>query len=148
MIVKVYHQCDNLFPRLAILGRLIEPQFFRSASIGTVRYQSYISSEQTRDDSCVIFVHNDEQKIGRILMISRDKNGDTLFLIQPAVIQKALTFSIRRKTYTCNNISFGYFHLNKFLLVSWRVLKEKLAYVDNGNNSYIFFRFPNLVESS
>ncbi len=147
-IVKVYHPCDNLFPRLTILDQLIEPQFFRSVSIETARYQSYISKEQTRDDSCVLFVKNYQQYIGCILMIICDKNGDTLFLIQPAVIGKTLTFSICKKTYTCNNICFGYLDLKKFLLLSWRDLKEKLAYFDNSKNSYIFFRFPNLVESS
>jgi hypothetical protein len=149
VIVKVYHPCDNLFPRVTVLDRLIEPQFFRSASIGTVRYQSYASKEQTRDDSCVLFVKNDQQYVGRVSMIIRDKNGETLFLIQPAVIEKTLAFTVNKKTYTCHNILFGYFDLNKFLLLRWYVLQEKLAYVNNNNNnSYIFFRFPNLVESS
>ena len=87
-----------------MLDRLIEPEFFRSASVGTVRYQSFVSKEQIRDDSCVLFVKNDQQYIGCILMIICDKNGDILFLIQPAVIEKTLTFSICKKTYTCNNI--------------------------------------------
>ena len=147
-IVKVHHPCDNLFPRLTILDRVTEPEFFRTASVGTVRYQSYVSKEETRDDSCLLFVKNDQQYIGRISMINRDKNGHILFLSQPAIIEKTLTFSISKKTYTCNNIFFGYLDLDKFLLLNWRDLKEKLAYFYNSKNSYIFFRFPNLVESS
>jgi hypothetical protein len=81
-------------------------------------------------------------------MIIRDKYGEVVFLIQPAIIEKTLTFSVNKKTYTCKNILFGYLDLKKFLLLSSRHLKDKLAYFDNSNNSYIFFRFPNLVESS
>jgi len=81
-------------------------------------------------------------------MVIRDKNDEVLFLIQPAVIEKTLTFSVCKKTYTCENVLFGYFELNKFFLRSWRDLKDKLAYVDISNKSFFFFRFPNLVESS
>ena len=90
-IVKVYHPFDNLFPRLTILDQLIEPQFFRSVSIETVRYQSYISKEQTRDDSCVLFVKNDQQYIGCILMIICNKNGDTLFSYSTSCCLKKLS---------------------------------------------------------
>jgi len=148
VIVKVYHPCDNLFSHLKIFDRLTEPEFFRSASVGTVRYQSYINKERRRDDSCILFIKNGRQYIGRISMIIRDKKGEVLFLIQPAIIEKTLTFSVCKKTYTCKNVLFGHFDLNTCFLQSWRDLKDKLAYVNNSNNSYIFFRFPNLVESS
>jgi hypothetical protein len=81
-------------------------------------------------------------------MIIRDKDEQVSFLIQPAIIEKTLTFSISKKTYTCPNVFFGYFESNKFLMRSWRDLNDKLAYVCNSDNSYIFFRFPNLFESS
>jgi hypothetical protein len=147
-IVKVYHPCNNPFSHLDIFNNLNEPQFFKSASIGTIRYRSYVSKEQTRDDSCVLFTKNGHQCIGRILIIVRDKNQDVLFLIQPAVVEKSLTFSVSRKMYTCPNVFFGHFESNNFVLHSWRDLNDKLAYVYNSDRSCIFFRFPNLVESS
>ena len=78
----------TFFPHLTIFHQLSEPQFFNSASVSNIRYQSYVGKEQMRDSSCVLFIKNGQQHIGCILMIIRDENEQVLFFIQPVIIEK------------------------------------------------------------
>lgn len=147
-LVKTCHPCQNLLPDSAIINQLLEPQWFKSMYVGTTRYESFIDESKRRDDSCVFFTHNNQRRVGRILAIVKEKDQQPQCIIEPVVITRKISFTINRKKYECPNVFYGHFHSGDRLLVSWRDLHDKLAYALHIDELFVFFRFPNLVESS
>lgn len=147
-LVKTCRPCENPLPGSVLIDQLSVPQCFKSMYVGTTRYSSFADENKRRDDSCVFYTHNNQQRVGRILAIVKEKDQQPQCIVQPVVVSKKITFTVNRKKYECPNLFYGYFRANDLLLINWRDLHEKLAYVRYDDELFIFFRFPNLVESS
>lgn len=101
-------------------------------------------------DSCVLFNVAGETFVGFIMNIMRLVGNEILFRIQQVSVKDKFHLKMKQKKITCSNVFHGSLNQTSgFLFVQPDAVIEKLVYVyDAKMNAYIFFRVPNLLESS
>ncbi|CAM4767431.1 unnamed protein product [Rotaria magnacalcarata] len=125
-------------------------RFFSSYKIGRVRYTTVdYSNTKVVDDSAVLFQVNDEIHFGLINSIFTDDDDETLVEIWPLSNPKDFYILINGKNIDMPSIQEGKLEKNdNFYYVSACDIIEKCVYWRNKSNDFIFFRYPNLEESS
>ncbi|CAF4450948.1 unnamed protein product [Rotaria socialis] len=125
-------------------------RFFSSYKIGRVRYTTVdYSNTKVVDDSAVLFQVNGEIHFGLINSIFTDDDDETLVEVWPLSNPKDFYILINGKKIDMPSIQEGKLEKNdNFYYVSACDIIEKCVYWRNKSNDFIFFRYPNLEESS
>ena len=108
------------------------------------------SLNRQEDDSCVLFTLARKPAIGFIANIICTLQNELIFRIHPIVIKNQLYVIMNSKQIMCPNVLHGDLDPSgAFVYVQPQSIIEKLIYVyDKRLKRYIFFRVPNLCESS
>ena len=148
-IVKLMHSLDTI-NRISNLFSNKNIRSFSSCKVGHVRYTSMdYSNSKVADDSAVLFKLNDEIHFGLISSIFADENDDILLEIWPLSNASHLRVLTNSQQIDLPSIQEGKLeNNNNFYYVSIDDIVEKCVYWRNKLNHAIFFRYPNLEESS
>lgn len=126
-------------------------RLYQSCYVWTVRFTiaTYRTNRQ-RSDSCVLFILAGKPMVGFIVNIVETEQKQLLFRIHRISISKKLHVTINNKQVTCPNVIHGNLEGdNGFVYIKQDSIIEKLIHIyDARLRSYIFFRIPNLCESS
>lgn len=147
--VQVMHRSPDI-ARISTIFSNQNLRFYTSCKIGHIRYTSVdYSKSKVADDSAVIFKLEDEFHFGLITAIFSDEDNDILLELWPISNAKKLNIVTKLKTIQVPSIQEGTLeNNNNFYYVSINDIIEKCVYWRRESNRVIFFRYPNLEESS
>ena len=105
------------------------------------------------NDSCILFIINSKLKLGfirSVVRINRTKQYSYLFQVQLVTINSYLQINLDGKVICNKNVILGNLDsYNTHVYIKPQQIIEKIIHVyDKHLKQFIFFRFPNLVESS
>lgn len=124
---------------------------YRSCHISTVRFTivSYRIHGQ-KNDGCALFTLAGKPRIGFIVNIIETEHKQLLFRIRRISIKNNLRIVMNNKQITCPNVIHGNLDDDGgFVYANQDSIIEKLIYTYDINlRCYVFFRVPNLCESS
>ena len=112
---------------------------------------------QPTNDACVLYKSRANQcKIGFILCIGHliDKNEIYFLLNQVNITSAADTLNLQKKVFKCNNIMQGTILPDSTVIIDPSDVIQKLVFRPSYNltqsrsNTFIFFQYPNVMESS
>ena len=100
------------------------------------------------DDSCILYRSKTKYSVGfidRIVQVDQK----VFFKIQRVNIKEHLNFVWDNRNFSCHNISIGKLHDEEAeFFIKMEDVVEKLVHYQETTNSFFFFRFPTLRESS
>ena len=104
-------------------------------------------------DSCILFIISNKLRLGfinNIIRVNNTKQYSYLYQVQLVVINSYLHINVNGNNVFCKNVLFGNLDSNDmYMYIKPEQICEKLIHVfDKQSKQFIFFRFPNLVESS
>ena len=150
---KFRHQ-DKNSKDLTIIQVALRQQnvkLYLSCYFSTIRYTTvaYRTNRQ-QIDSCILFMLAGKTAIGFIANIIETDHQQLLFRIHRVSIDNKLYVTMNNKRITCSNVFHGNFDdESSFVYIKPQSIIEKLVHVyDDHLRCYIFFRVPNLCESS
>jgi len=148
-VVQVMHRLPDI-PRISTVFSNQNLRFFTSCKIGHIRYTTVdYSTSKVADDSAVIFKLEDELHFGLIKSIFADEDDDILLELWPISNAKKLNVVTKIKKIQISSIQEGTLeNNNNFYYVPVDDIIEKCVYWRKESNKVIFFRYPNLEESS
>jgi hypothetical protein len=128
-----------------------EIKLYKMCHVSTNRFTTVMhSAAHQKNDSCVLFNLAGKQAVGFIVNIICTRQKELLFRISRVSIKNQLFVALNNKKIPCPNVLHG--TLDSFdvhVYVKSQSIVEKLVHVyDKKLKSYIFFRVPNLCESS
>ena len=133
------------------LLRQSDIELYKSCYVSTNRFTT-IMYRMTRqsNDSCVLFKLAGKLAIGFIVNIIRARDNALLFRINRVSIKDKLHVIIDGKPVTCPNVFYGDLDpSNTPVLIRPPLIIEKIVHLYSEQLScYVFFRIPNLCESS
>lgn len=120
--------------------------YFSTIRFTTVSYRKHAQP----NDSCVLFFLAGEPVVGFITNIIETDLGQLLFRVHRVSVQDKLYISLQNERITCSNVFHGNLNdENGFLYVKPESIIEKIVHVyDYRRCYYVFYRIPNLCESS
>ena len=127
---------------------LYKTLIFNSIRFTIVTYRT----DGQKNDSCVLYRIAKKVRFGFITSIiqpSPDRN-DCVFHVRDVPVNGYLTINVNGTQITCSTVIFGSAEQkhSSFFIRPVDIV-EKLAYVFNiSSKTFIFFRFPNMLESS
>ncbi|CAF5100421.1 unnamed protein product [Rotaria sp. Silwood1] len=127
---------------------------FKTCHIGSNRFTTLSDNKtSTFTDSCILFTINDTLRLGfirHIIRVNCIKQCSYLCQVQLVTIDSYLDININGDVVPCKNVLFGNLDpLNSYVYIKFEEIIEKIIHVfDKQSKRFIFFRFPNLVESS
>jgi len=119
--------------------------------VSTIRFTIITyRADRHHNDSCVLFTLAGEPMVGFIVNIIETEQKQLLFRIHRISTTKKLHVTINNKRVACPNVIHGNLEdENGFVFIKQDSIIEKLIHTyDTGLRCYIFFRVPNLCESS
>ncbi|CAF3599883.1 unnamed protein product [Rotaria socialis] len=140
---------ETLYKDIQEIFRYDDIQLYQIVSIGTTRFTTRdFAKAKKNDDSCVLYRFNKSSHIGFIEHIVR-ANQKIFFKIKKVTIKENLTCTYGNRKFQCRNISMGSYNNdeNVFFIKPEDII-EKLVHYQEAANSFYFFRFPTLCESS
>ena len=121
---------------------------FRGIRFTTVTYQTL----RRQTDSCVLYKVAAKLRVGFITSIVKTSENYNEYIVQvrDAPLKQYLSINLNGELITCSHVTFSNSQqTNNSFFVRPNNILEKLAYVfDNKSKYFIFFRFPNMIESS
>jgi len=153
---KTASKTIQVIHRLPVINRICQIfsdqnlQFFASCKVGHIRYTTYnYSKSKVADDSAVLFKVIDEYIFGLINSIFTDDSNEVLLELWPLSYSKNLHIRTKTKNIDMPSIQEGTLeNNNNFYYVSVQDIIEKCVYWRKKSKQVIFFRYPNLEESS
>lgn len=137
-----YRQLQELFQRDDI-------KVFKTVFLNGTRFSTRdFAKGKKNDDSCILYKLKEKSNVGfidRIVQVDQK----IYFRIRKVNIKEDLNCSWNNKTFHCRNISLGKLHNEEpELFIKIDDVIEKLVHYQETTNSFFFFRFPTLRESS
>ena len=151
--VKFRHRDDKLNDLKMIQTALHQQdiRLYRSCHISTIRFTivSYRIDGQ-KSDGCILFTLAGKPAIGFVVNIIETERKQLLFRIRRISIKNTLYITMNTKQIKCPNVIHGDLEGDGgFVYAKQDSIIEKLIYTyDAKLRCYIFFRVPNLCESS
>ena len=136
---------------IRITLRQNEIKLYKSCYLSSNRFTTLMHCmTRQKNDSCVLFTLGGKPAIGFIVNIIYTSQKDVLFRINRISIKNKLYVIMNNKQITCPNVLHGDLDQSgAFVYVKPQSIIEKLVHVyDKHLKCYIFFRIPNLCESS
>lgn len=128
--------------------KLFKRMIFNNIRFTAITYQTHGS----RSDSCVLFKLTGKVRVGFIItFIQRTSNtNECIIHIRDAPVNRYLTINLDGVQITCKNVMFSKSEqTHSHFFIKPTDIVEKLVHVfDNSSKTFIFFRYPNMVESS
>ena len=147
--IRLLHRLkfDNVLIKSMFRGEIT---YYSTAFTGHVRFTT---SDQARnkviDDSNIIFKINSAENFERIRHIFKVNDGQPVFYVD--VIPSMFDFrcATSTNTYQYSNIRTGSYAAGmNSVFISGEQIVEKCVLYESDHQTYTFFRFPNLQESS
>lgn len=146
--IKTMH-LTNAVDRILNLFSNKNIRFFSSCKIGNVRFTTMnYSNSKMADDSAILFKQNDEIHFGLIISIFTDEQNDILLEIWPLSNSNIFRIFVNGQHIDLVSIQEGKLEDNNFYYISINDIVEKCVYWRTEPDHFIFFRYPNLEESS
>ena len=124
-------------------------RFFAACKVRRIRYTTInYSKSKVADDSAIIFRIASEIYFGLINSIFTDEDNDVLFQVWPLSNPKILSITTNGQNIEAPFIQEGTLERENYLYVPIGDVVEKCVYWRTTSSKVIFFRFPNLEESS
>ena len=125
-------------------------RFFSSCKTGHIRYTSVdYAKSKVADDSAVLFRLNDELHFGLITSIFTDADNDIMLELWPISNATELNIVTNGQNIHVPSIQEGSLETNNnFYYIPINDIIEKCVYWRQKFTKVVFFRFPNLEESS
>jgi hypothetical protein len=148
-MVQVMHSSPAI-DRICTIFSNPNLRFFTSCKVGHIRYTSAdYSKGKVADDSAVIFQVQDDIHFGLITSIFVDADDDILLELWPISKAKNLQITTNGQNIDLPAIQEGILeNNNNFYYVPVTDIVEKCVYWRENSNKVLFFRYPNLEESS
>ena len=151
--VKLRTRDENQHALSDIRGilRRSEIHLYKSCYLSTNRFTTVMHcTTRQKNDSCVLFRLGGKMAIGFIVNIIQTDEKELLFRINRVWIRDQLRLVINSNSIACSNVYHGNIDSHsEFVYVKPQSVVEKLIHVyDAQLKAYIFFRVPNLCESS
>ena len=124
---------------------------YKSCYISNVRFNSMSDGNKSQSsDCCLLFNLGGKLQIGFINSIIQIHGKKALFRMRLVSIKDKVRVKLTNHRIACGNVFYGGIDsFNEFVYITFDDVVEKLIYVyEKKLQSYIFFKVPNLLESS
>lgn len=137
--------------KLQSLLRQRNIRLFKICYVFTNRFtvMQYFAS-RSQNDSCILFLLAGQPSIGFIQNIIRVRHDELILRICKVTIKDQLHITLHNRKLLCPNIFYGDIEIdNNGIFIKPEAIIEKIVYVYNTQlKRYVFFRVPNLCEST